>query len=484
MSSSLLAETPPPHSRPVRARKSYKKAGGKGSPGEDNSYNDARNAKDFVTWKQYDMRYCVAAKRWFAWNGRLWMRSDGAVIEFAKQFAEEVKRTALDLPDRRDQMAALQRWFSLGMRSKMMNMLAMAESDPRVSVPDVTYWDSDPYTLGVRNGVLNLRTQQFSESDRAARISKSAGVAYDADAKCPKWDAFMEQIMPDEEVRHFLQVSAGYWLTGLNEQQAFWFLYGSGANGKSVFTDVLGALMGDYSRKASATLLAVSPHGTEPLVELAKLPGARFLCGSEVAEGMRLNESIVKDLTGNDVLNACAKYEAPFEYRPACKLVIYGNYKPVIRGTDAGIWRRVRLVPFMNKIPLEQQNRSLGDELKREELPGILNWALRGLADYLASGLPTPRAVMEITESYRKDSDVLGEFIEECCDQAFDVRVSLKELYTRYGEWCKESGMKFPLTKRQLSAQIEGRGYRKIDMNCGFGFAALCLKPESGPFSA
>ncbi|HSI62793.1 MAG TPA: phage/plasmid primase, P4 family, partial [Candidatus Saccharimonadia bacterium] len=427
----------------------------------DGLYNDDRNARDFISTCEEDVRHCVSTGTWFQWSGLRWMRDPkgGGMMERARHFSRELMREAHAHPIVAERKFMVQRAQALGNMQRLKPLLKLSRSDTRVAVPDTAVWDADPFLLGVENGVIDMRACRYLPPQRDMMITKAAGVTFDAAAACPKWEAFIAQILPDPEVRLFMQVSAGYWLTGDTSAQCFWFLYGSGANGKSTFLETLYRLGSGYSQRANE-MLASNPKGNNTPLELSTLPGVRLLVGSEVADGMKLNEVLVKDITGGDTVSGRGHYKAFFPFRPSCKLVMYGNHRPTISGTDGGMWRRVRLVPFTTVIPFEQRNPHLQRELMAE-LPGILNWCLHGLAHWHAHGLPTPKAVLTATEAYREDSDPLGEFLQEVTERVpdMDQKVLLNELYKKYGEWCEESGRRGVLSRQSLRVRMEDRGY-------------------------
>ncbi|QIF03837.1 phage/plasmid primase, P4 family [Roseimicrobium sp. ORNL1] len=436
----------------------------------DGIYNDNRNALEFLSRHHADVRYCWCRKQWVEWNGTSWELDPGAGMqERAKYFSEDILRQAAECSYPMEGKELMKRGRDLGNLAEMKAMLVAASSDPRVSLRTMGMWDADPFLLGVENGVLDLQKCEFHPPQRGLMMTKSARVAYDAAATCPKWEAFVEQILPDPQVRHFMQVSAGYWLTGDAGAQCFWFLYGSGSNGKTTFLETLFHLCGGYGQKAGG-MLADKPMDNNTLGELAGLPGARLLVGSEVSDGMRLNESLVKDITGGESIKARFLYKPFFLFRPSCKLVMFGNHRPTISGTDGGMWRRVRLVPFTTVVPAEQRNENLPKELLTE-LPGILNWCLRGLAEWHANGckLPMPDPVKNATEGYREDSDVLGEFLGEYTEKVEDKRakVLLKELFKKYETWCEESGRKWNMSSQALRLRLVERGFESKHTNQG-----------------
>ncbi|MCX6978183.1 MAG: phage/plasmid primase, P4 family, partial [Verrucomicrobia bacterium] len=263
-----------------------------------------------------------------------------------------------------------------------------------------------------------------------------------------------------EGLAKFLQRSIGYSLTGLTAEHVFWFLHGCGKNGKSVFIETMQKLSGEYGSRASERLLSTPRHGGEARPdELATLPGVRLLFGSETQEGVRLNEKLVKDLTGGDTLRAQALYKTGFNFQPVCKLWMFGNHKPDIGGTDFGIWRRVLLVPFTEQISAEEQDKHLTTKLCAE-LPGILNWALRGLREWRKNeSLAPPQCVVHGTEEYQSDQDTLGDFLEECIKREPEQTVTKTAVYSTYQKWAENNGIRYPLTSKSLSRKLKDRGF-------------------------
>jgi putative DNA primase/helicase len=248
----------------------------------------------------------------------------------------------------------------------------------------------------------------------------------------------------------------------MTAEHVFWFLHGCGKNGKSVFIETMQMLSGEYGRRASDRLLSVSKFGSEaPLDELAGLPGVRMLFGSETADGVKLNEKLVKDLTGGDTLRGRRLYHDGFDFRPVCKLWMFGNHKPEICGTDHGIWRRVLLVPFTACISNQEQDRQLAVKLSAE-LPGILNWALAGLRQYHDHGLAPPQCVTAATNEYKSDQDTLGDFIDECLERGQGFTVSKGDIYQAYERWARNGGQRLPLTSKRLSRQLKERGFIEL----------------------
>lgn len=324
--------------------------------------------------------------------------------------------------------------------------------------------------------------------DRAQLLSKIMPVAYDPRATCPLFDAFIERVQPVAEMRRFLQRWLGLSMTGLTGEQKFAFLYGSGANGKSVLMDLILRLMGDYGASAKIESLTGANRrgGGDATPDLMQLIGARFVRASEPDEGMRLQEALIKELTGGEIMLVRALHTNFVEFRPDFKLTISGNHKPEIRGGDDGIWRRVLLVPFDVQIPPEDRDPLLGQKLW-EERAGILNWLIAGLMDYLKDGLRVPGIVSDATRVYREESDPFGAFLTTCCRVTGDSRdtVFTRDLMEAFNFWLDENGLgayrprtittKFASLagkwKHPDTGQVFIKGKASVSQYIGIGFA-------------
>jgi putative DNA primase/helicase len=254
-----------------------------------------------------------------------------------------------------------------------------------------------------------------------------------------------------------VQKAVGYSLTGEVSEQCFLFLHGTGKNGKSVFTEVIYRLFGEYGQRAPASLLTASINGREPTHEIARLRGARLVIGSETEEGAWLAESRVKDITGGDTLTGRLLYQEAFDFKPTVKLWMFGNHKPRIRGTDDGIWRRIRLIPFTVQIPEDRRDPQLTAKLT-EELPGILRWALTGVRAWRETGLQPPTVITEASAEYRKEEDSLGDFIADEIVQKSEERTAVAEVFARYKTWAERVGQ-LPMSQMKLGRRLGERGF-------------------------
>lgn len=419
---------------------------------------DFGNAERLAHHAGQDLRYCHDWARWLVWTGQRWeIDRAGLIRRRAKKAIRQIYAEAASVADEEARKEIAKWAMRSEAKTRVDAMTDLAQSEQ--GIPVVTEeLDANPWLLNVANGALDLRTGQLRPHRREDLCTKQTPTGYDPGARCPTWLAFLDTIMAgNRDMIEFLQRAIGYSLTGLVSEQVLFFAHGTGANGKSTFTEALAAMLGDYAQKAPRGLLTMKPSGAEGVPnDVARLPGARFVVSNEVDEGRRLAEAQVKDLTGGDTLTARFMRGEFFEFKPTHKLWIYGNHKPVVRGTDEGIWRRIRLIPFEVTIPGDKQDPKLPDKL-RAELPGILAWAVQGCLEWQRAGLGTPAEVKAATEAYRAEMDVIAEFLADSCVMTPNAEVTLGALYDAYKPWCESSGER-ALSKIAFGRRLKERG--------------------------
>jgi len=419
---------------------------------------------------------------WLVWDGKRWARDNGnqRITELAEETVRQIYYEAADAQDP-DERAKLAKWaIASESRQRITSMIDLA-APMRLAFPDE--FDADDWLLNLENGVLNLRTLEFMPHNPDLKLTKLAPVTYDPNADCPKWKAFLQRIFNDNErLIRFVQRAVGYSLTGSTREQCLLFLHGTGANGKSTFLEVIRALLGDYAVTAEFSTF-VADRKSSVRNDIARLHSARLVTAIEVGEGKRFAEELIKTLTGGDTVAARFLYREFFEFKPRFKVWLAANYKPEIRGTDYAIWRRIRLIPFTVTIPPEEQIPDLAEQLK-EELSGILNWALEGLRDWLANGLQPPPEVTEATEAYRAEMDIVGLFVQDACVTDPKAVTPSKTLYEAFRDWCAENGHE-TLTPKQFGRRLSAKGFTcgraRVEgklCRCWFG---LRLRNENDP---
>jgi putative DNA primase/helicase len=425
---------------------------------------DLGNAERFVARHGANVRWVPAWHRWLLWDGRRWACDETLeVVRLAKETVRSIypEAEAIDGDSARRELVSHAVQSEKEGRIRAMITLVQAEPGIAITPGDL---DSNPWLLTADNGTIDLRTGRLRSHERADLITKATPTAYDADADCPRWLAFLNRVLAgDADVINFIQRAVGYSLTGLTSERVLFFLYGHGRNGKSKFLEVLRALLADYAAHADfATFLERKNDG--PRNDIARLVGARLVTSSEVGEGRRLNESLVKTLTGDETITARFLHQEFFEYRPGFKLWLAANHRPMIRGTDEAIWDRVRLIPFSVRISDEERDDRLFEKLMAE-LPGILAWAVGGCVLWQRDGLGMPSAVRGATDEYRRDSDTLGAFLDDCCEIGDgDFREPATPLYEAYTRWCGQSG-EYQLTQTRFGNALQERGIYVVKTN-------------------
>lgn len=414
------------------------------------------------------LRWCRARQEWLHWDGKRWKWDETGAAEWtAKTTVRRLREMAWQLPDgdpRRRDLAE----FALKSEAatKLRAMVDLFKSEPGVSV-SMDSLDADDWCLNVQNGIVDLRTGELHPHSKSRLLTKLAGAEYGSDLDCPRWMDFLSFIMGDQPALvNFLQRAIGYSLTGSAAQELF-FCYGLGANGKSVFLEVIARILGDYAGEAAQGLLLERKNEAHA-TEVADLVGRRFVTSEEVSASSVLDEGKVKRLTSGRPIKARFMHKDLFEFRPTHKLWIAVNHRPRVRSQDHGIWRRIKTIPFKVTIPIEKRRpfEDVVGELLTERAE-ILRWMVQGCLDWQRDGLQTPPAVEAETEDYKDAMDVIGRFLADCVTVATGMMadvtfVQSADLYRAYTDWCGREGMRNPLTQTAFSLKLVERGMQKV----------------------
>jgi putative DNA primase/helicase len=320
--------------------------------------------------------------------------------------------------------------------------------------------DSDPYLLGVRNGVIDLRSGLRYFNQPEMQITRYCNAGFMEDATCPQWLRFLDEVfMHDAETISCVQRLLGCTLLGLATEEKLIICYGHGSNGKSVFSNVVHKIMGGYAITAPPSLLtARRQDDTGPRNDLAALAGARYVSINEMQAGDRLDEQVVKMLAGREPISARFLHQEFFEFTPSFTPWLRTNHKPIVTGLDDGIWRRLVLLPFSRKFTDDEKDPELEQKLLVEQ-DAILMWMVEGAKLYLKEGLIklSPRMRFELG-TYRNESDLLGEFLSDQCTPDQTGKAFQTNVYTSYRNWCDVNGVR-PLSKKTFTQRLAERGY-------------------------
>ncbi|MGG1254322.1 phage/plasmid primase, P4 family, partial [Brevibacillus agri] len=438
---------------------------------------DWGNAERFCQQHNGIIRFNASNRKWMIWNGVTWREDDTEqIIQLAKETIRSIYNECDFTEDEQERVKISKFAFKSESESKIRAFLKLAQAEKDIPIIPAEL-DADPWKLNVLNGVIDLKTGKLTPHDSSYLMTKVAPVNYVPEAQCPNWSQFIHKIMDgNHELIDFIQRAIGYSLTGVTTEQVLFLLNGTGRNGKSTLLTTVQDLLGDYAQQTpSETLMSKNKTGINN--DIARLIGIRFVCASETDEGKRLDEPLIKQLTGGDKITARFLFREYFEFTPLFKLFLATNHLPNIRGSDEGIWRRVRLIPFQVRIPDNEIDTQLGMKL-RNELPGILLWAIQGCLKWQAEGLNPPLVVQEATDKYRSEMDIMANFVSERCDIGSNKETTIAVLYDNYRQWASEAG-EYVLSQREFTKRLRERGFddKRIGKNGSRGLRGIEVKP-------
>jgi putative DNA primase/helicase len=410
---------------------------------------DRGNAHLLAQVEHPRLRYAADRDCWLRWHNGRWevQISDSAAVQAFIALVDAMDHTE------KATYAHKIRSMSAGAIDKAVRL---AKKNPLMEV-SIADFDAAPDELNTPDGVVNLITGDVTPHTPDGLHTRMTSVAVDTELHAPRWNRFLADTFgSDVELIGFIQRLAGYSATGRVTHHVLPFLHGSGANGKSVFLEVLMRILGDYASTTPADFLLLG--GREDEAAVARLSGLRLVVASEVGPSARFNEQKVKMLTGGDSLTARFLYQNHFTFSPTHKLWLMGNHQPRVDAGGDSFWRRLRLVPFAHTVPEERRIVDLAAQLVREEGPAILAWIIEG-ARRQVGGLKEPASVKAATSAYAEEEDHLGRFIEERIrfGGGEHVRLSTADVRHAYEQWCFAEGEK-PIPANVFGRELKARG--------------------------
>jgi P4 family phage/plasmid primase-like protien len=451
------------------------------SPPQDYKYSldDTGNAERLVRLFGENIRFIYETGEWIVWGKSGWRKDkDGMLMRMTKKVIDELIDEAEHLAEqaiREDgsvdeakesqsgAFASHAKTTAQKERRKAMIDLASVEKGVVTNFGD---WDADDWLFNCANGTVELKTQTFRPHRKEDMCSKTSPVHFDPNATCPTFENFLLQCMcGDHEMVDFLQESVGVSLTGDTSQQSIFFNVGSGQNGKGTFMELFRYILGEgqYAKDIDFTAFVADKNGHKPShrSDIAAIRGFRLVTATEGCDGHTLDEALIKHITGNEPITVREVYSKPITFTPKLKLWFQTNYEPIIKGQDKGIWRRVKRISWDYEVPDDQIDFSLPAKLQAEA-PGVLNWALKGLARYLQRGkLKYPAKVQAATDQYREEMDIIGRFAKERLVFQFNASAIGSQMYQTYCQWCKANGH-FANNSRRFYAEFRKRFGGKV----------------------
>lgn len=436
------------------------------------SYDDTGNADRFIDRYGHLYKHSYITNKFYIYDGQKWKVDDrGAIRKLIDEMIESIKNEkVLHSEDVTEEEAreAFQKYYkkTRGTQSKknIMNELMHRKT----VTPDE--FDKDDMLLNVANGYIDLTSRELYKHDINKMFSQIANTDYSEKMQPAVWLDFLNDIFAgNKAVIRYIQKALGYSLTGSTREQVMFILFGKGRNGKSIFVETIAEILGDYSNNMQAKSLMVKKNDNVN-TDIARLSKARFVTSSEPNEGFRFDEGLIKQITGGDKVTARFLYAEEFEYTPKFKIWVSTNHKPIIRGTDDGIWRRLVLIPFDVQIPEEKVDKDLKYKLLREA-PAILNWMAEGAYMWMREGLELPEKLKASSKAYRTEMDVIEQFIEDECKRVDDGRVKANELYSVYKNWANENNA-YKMSNKDFGQKMKEK-FKSKRMNTGMYYLGL-----------
>jgi putative DNA primase/helicase len=403
-------------------------------------YSDLAYSKQLAEENEGKLLH-VLGRGWFSWNGCRWADGPEEAIRAAKVLAHDGVVAALAL-------AAEKKITNLAVgrcaESKIRACLKLAETDERLCLPAGVQLDADPDLLNAPNAVVDLRTGSTLEHRPDLYMTKITGAEYHPDARSDRWEQFLDTATEgDAELVAYVKRGAGYGATGWASEEVVFFYHGPGATGKTTLIEAERSALGDYAAVADfSSFLAGRKDASAASPDIARLPGVRMACASEVAPGQQFNASRLKSLTGGERITARGLYKDPFEFTPQFTLCLAANERPSIPGNDSAAWRRMKLIPFNAVIPPEERDPTVKRALTTdpEERVAVLAWIVAGAVEWYRSGLGSCAAVESATAGYRRANDGVAMWLASRCQLDPDAHTPARELLGSYERWCMEAG--------------------------------------------
>lgn len=440
-------------------------------PGDDDvlpvGFTEDALAAEFSELHGDDWRHVAVWGAWLTWTGVRWER-EGTLRAF--DLARSVCRAAAN----RANSAKVRTRLSQASTVAAVERLARAD---RRHATTAEVWDRDPWLLNTPAGVVDLHNGTLGPHDCALHMTKLTMAA--PQGECPAWLTFLAQVTGgDADLQTYLRRVVGYALTGVTTEHALFFLYGTGANGKSVFLNTITAIVGDYASVAPMDMF-MATHGERHPTDMAGLRGARIVTSIETEQGSRWAESKLKALTGGDRITARFMRQDFFEFVPQFKLLVAGNHKPSIRNVDEAMRRRLHMVPFTVTIPPAQRDKRLPERLLAER-DGILAWALQGCLEWQRVGLRPPPSVLAATDEYFEAEDALGRWIEECCERVASHVETTATLFASWKVWAEANG-EYVGSVRRFSDSLLNRNFERDREKAARAFRGLRVRTPVVP---
>jgi putative DNA primase/helicase len=442
------------------------------------NFSDVGNAERLMAIYGKNIKYSPIRTRWLIWSGKHWELDNAGKIELlTKNVIRKLQAEGNEITTEEHEK----------LKESIKKFVLRSETDGRVKAminqaktqrgATIFQTDLDLYKLNLKNGTLNLKTGLIENHDRKDFITKVINIDYDPKVQCPNWTEFINKIfLGDKELINYIQKSIGYSMTGDANLQCFYILHGNGSNGKGTFIKTIMTLLGDYAGTLNGKSLMEKIGDEGARGDLAVLEGTRFVSVNELEENKSFDESLMKSMSSgaSEPIRVRRMYEEEFNLYPQFKIWLSTNKLPKIKGSDDGIWRRVRKIPFEHKFSGADKDVYFFENKLVPEMSGILNWAIEGCLKWQQEGMDLPEVVKIAVEEYKSDMDKLGGFITECCVVGERFRIGASQLYQAYETWCKDNGER-SMTSTSFGKSIKNKKIDKKRAGIGFFYYGIGL---------
>lgn len=407
------------------------------------------------------VRYCEVLGGWYIWDGTRWKRDETfQILRLAKDTVKQMYQMASVNKDKFLYKHAVKSESE----SRLRAMINLVKCEGNIAVISEQF-DKDIFLLNCKNGTLDLTTDELRPHSKDDYITRRVELNYNSGADCPEWQKFLMSIFQgDSQLIDFMQKSVGYSLSGSTKEQCIFILYGVGMNGKSTFLKHIYRILGDYALNTPASSLMEKYNDSIPN-DIARLKGTRFVTSIEFGKAKALAESQIKQLTGDDPISARFLHREYFDFFATFKIFFATNHKPNISGTDKGIWRRIRTIPFEMVIALDEIDKQLDDKLAKE-YEGILAWAVEGFKKWQKEGLGEASKITKATNEYQEESDVIGNYIEEKCLIGPEYKVQTSVILKDLQQWAKDNGLRY-IKRNEFIDYMKRKGFTKDKITFG-----------------
>ena len=445
-----------------------------------NDYGDLYNGARFAEKYNEIFLYCNSNSRWYDFDGSRWKRCEaGEAMRAAKTIATESHNKAVQ-EYQKDPTESAKRNLTHAMGvhrndKRIEAILKMASSEPGMSIANPSVFDADPMRLNTRNGVVDLSNGTLIDAHPSLLCSRMVNASFDRAADCPMWLKFLDNIFDDDEVINYIQRILGYSLTGLVEEEKLFFMYGQGANGKSVFTNIIVGIFGNYAASVGVEILMRNQNDGESNRYKVRLAGARFISCNEIGVKDSFDDRKIKEITSRESIPARELYGESFDFVPTHKLWLRGNHKPSVLDPTESLWRRLVLIELSKVFNESDRISNLDVQILENERDGILAWMIDGCLKWKKEGLKTPRSISEVTKGYQTDTDIIGLWLDQNCEKVANHKLKTNQAFVNFQTFIREMGMD-KYSQMTFSKQVAAKGFKGNKSNGSRYFVGLKLK--------